>query len=77
MLSLRTKIKLPDFFKCWRKGTVKANAAFPLIMALAAIYALWTIYGAGLEPLAWGLALLVAGIPIFALVRLSNRRRSA
>ena len=60
-------------FWLWRKGAVKANAAFPLIMLLAAIYAVWTIYGAGLEPLAWGLALLVAGIPIFALVRLSKR----
>jgi basic amino acid/polyamine antiporter, APA family len=64
-------------FWLWRKGAVKANAAFPLIMALAAIYALWTIYGAGLEPLAWGLALLVAGIPIFALVRLSKRSARA
>ena len=60
-------------FQLWRKGALRANAAFPLIMALAAIYAVWTIYGAGLEPLAWGLALLVAGIPIFALVRLSKR----
>ena len=60
-------------FWLWRKNRLQANAAFPLIMALAAIYAVWTIYGAGLEPLAWGLALLVAGIPIFALVRLSKR----
>ena len=61
-------------FSLWRKGTLNTNAAFPLIMALAAIYALWTIYGAGLEPLAWGLVLLIAGIPVFALVRLSKRR---
>jgi basic amino acid/polyamine antiporter, APA family len=64
-------------FWLWRKGTLKAPAAFPLIMALAAVYALWTIYGAGLEPLAWGLALLLAGIPIFALVRLSKRSARA
>ena len=64
-------------FQLWLNGRLKTNAAFPLIMALAAIYALWTIYGAGLEPLAWGLALLVAGIPIFALVRLSKRSADA
>lgn len=64
-------------FQLWLNGRLKTNAAFPLIMALAAIYAMWTIYGAGLEPLAWGLALLVAGIPIFALVRLSKRSADA
>ena len=64
-------------FWLWRKGAVKANAAFPLIMLLAALYALWTIYGAGAEALLWGLALLVAGLPIFALVRLSKQRRNA
>ena len=60
-------------FQLWRQGTLKTNAVFPLIILLAGIYALWTIYGAGLEPLAWGLGLLVAGIPIFALVRVTNR----
>jgi basic amino acid/polyamine antiporter, APA family len=64
-------------FWLWRKGALQATAAFPLIMTLAAAYALWTIYGAGWEPLGWGLALLVAGIPIFALVRVSKRRHSA
>ncbi len=64
-------------FWLWRKGELKAGATFPLIMALAAIYAIWTIYGAGLEPLAWGLVLLIAGIPIFALVRLSKQRANA
>ncbi len=64
-------------FWLWRKGALQANAAFPMIMALAAVYAVWTIYGAGLEALAWGLALLIAGIPIFALVRVSKRRHSA
>jgi basic amino acid/polyamine antiporter, APA family len=64
-------------FRLWRKGKLQAGATFPLIMALAATYALWTIYGAGWEALGWGLALLVAGIPIFALVRVSKRRHSA
>lgn len=60
-----------------RRGALSASRSFPAIMALAAIYALWTIYGAGWEALGWGLALLVAGIPIFALVRLSKRSQTA
>lgn len=64
-------------FWLWRKGALKAHATFPIVMALAALYALWTIYGAGWEALLWGLALLVAGLPIFALVRLSKRRDNA
>lgn len=64
-------------FQLWRKGALQAPPIFPLIMVLAALYALWTIYGAGWEALGWGLALLIAGLPIFALVRLSKQRRSA
>jgi basic amino acid/polyamine antiporter, APA family len=54
-------------------GRLKVGGGFLIILSLAAIYSLWTIYGAGLEPLAWGLALLMAGLPIFALMRLSKR----
>jgi basic amino acid/polyamine antiporter, APA family len=64
-------------FRLHRRGALTASRYFPAIMALAAIYALWTIYGAGWEALAWGLALLIAGIPIFALVRLSKRSQTA
>ena len=64
-------------FQLRRKGALRTSTAFPVIMALAAVYAVWTIYGAGLEPLVWGLLLLAAGIPIFALVRLSKRRLDA
>jgi basic amino acid/polyamine antiporter, APA family len=56
-----------------RNGALTATGRFTLIMALAALYSLWAIYGAGLEALGWGLALLLAGIPVFWLVRLSKR----
>jgi APA family basic amino acid/polyamine antiporter len=36
---------------------------------LALIYSVWTVYGAGTEALLWGLLLLIAGIPIYAVVR--------
>ncbi|MCH8686541.1 amino acid permease [Pedomonas mirosovicensis] len=40
---------------------------------LAALYALWTIYGAGKETVAWGVALLLAGLPCYALMRRPKR----
>lgn len=52
-----------------RKGRMENSAGFSLILTLAGLYSLWTIYGAGAEALGWGLALLVAGIPVFALMR--------
>ncbi len=64
-------------FWLYRKGQLHASGSFPLVMALAALYALWTIYGAGAEALLWGMALLVAGVPIFLLVRLSKQKQSA
>jgi APA family basic amino acid/polyamine antiporter len=56
-----------------RSGALVASGGFTLILALAAAYSLWAIYGAGWEALLWGLALLLAGIPVFWLLRLSKR----
>ncbi len=52
-------------------GQIKASAGFTAIVILAAIYSLWTIYGAGTEALIWGIALLAAGVPIYLLMRRS------
>jgi APA family basic amino acid/polyamine antiporter len=41
------------------------------IAFVASIYALWTLYGAGQEPLQWGALLLIVGIPIYFLMRLN------
>jgi basic amino acid/polyamine antiporter, APA family len=60
-----------------RKGLLVSSSGFQVIMALAALYSIWAIYGAGWEALGWGLALLLAGIPVFWLVRLSKRRMHA
>ena len=42
------------------------------VVALASIYALWTLYGAGPEPIAWGALLLIIGIPVYFGMRLSS-----
>jgi len=50
-------------------------AASPLLLAAATaavLYAIWTIYGAGGEAVAWGTALLFAGLPVYAFTRWQN-----
>jgi basic amino acid/polyamine antiporter, APA family len=55
-------------------GQIKPSAGFAAIVILAAIYSLWTIYGAGTEALLWGIALLAAGVPIY--IVMSSRSKS-
>lgn len=58
------------------KGVMPVTRGFAVILALAAIYSLWTIYGAGWEALGWGAVLLVAGLPVYALMKIANGRGS-
>ncbi len=39
-----------------------------IIAFLALLYSLWALWGIGLETILWGLALLLAGIPVFLLL---------
>jgi APA family basic amino acid/polyamine antiporter len=57
-----------------RKGQMQASIGFSFILVAAALYSLWTIYGAGWEALGWGLALLLAGIPVYGLMKLAQAR---
>jgi APA family basic amino acid/polyamine antiporter len=38
---------------------------------VASLYSLWTLYGAGQEPIQWGALLLIVGIPVYFLMRLN------
>jgi APA family basic amino acid/polyamine antiporter len=51
-----------------RHGRVHLSAAAGLIAALAFLYSLWAIAGAGMETVYWGFLLLVAGLPVYVLV---------
>ncbi len=55
-------------------GRLQSSGLLPVAAALAAIYALWAIIGAGTEAIIWGLALLAAGVPIFFLARRDRRK---
>ena len=58
------------------KGVMPATKGFKMILSLAAIYSIWTIYGAGWEALGWGGALLILGLPVYWLVVVGNARGS-
>lgn len=84
ILLLSTTASLIMFLACalaalalQRRGVLKASPVFAVIALAAVIYAIWTIYGAGGEAVAWGVALLAAGAPVYFFVRRRNGRETA
>lgn len=55
--------------KLKRDGRLASTGILMGVAAAAAVYALWTIYGAGAEAVGWGVVLLAAGYPVFRLAR--------
>ncbi len=55
-----------------RKGVASSSSALTVVAIVAALYAMWTIYGAGGEAVKWGFALLLAGAPVYLFVRWRN-----
>ena len=53
-------------------GTLLAAAA-----TLGGIYAVWTLWGAGAEAVCWGVALLLSGVPVYLIMRRSDRSSPA
>ncbi len=79
LIILTTAIVLVMYFGCaiaafrlMTKGQLPGKAGFKAILLLAALYSCWTIYGAGAEALIWGVALLLAGFPVFWLLKLAR-----
>jgi APA family basic amino acid/polyamine antiporter len=79
LILLTTAIVLVMYFGCaaaafrlMTKGQLPGKAGFKVILLLAALYSCWTIYGAGAEALIWGVVLLLAGFPVFWLLKLAR-----
>ena len=79
LIILTTAIVLVMYFGCaiaafrlMTTGQLPGKAGFKIILLLAALYSCWTIYGAGAEALIWGVALLLAGFPVFWLLKLAR-----
>ena len=51
------------------KGLMPRSRALSLVAAIAALYSVWTLWGAGYEATGWGAALLAAGIPVYYVMR--------
>jgi APA family basic amino acid/polyamine antiporter len=53
---------------CWN-GTLgtagRQLSAFLLVAMLATLYATWTLFGAGMEPLLWSVGLYAVGLPVY------------
>lgn len=49
------------------------SATLAVLAALAALYSIWTLYGAGYEAIGWGAALILAGAPVYGLMRRASR----
>ena len=80
LIILTTAIVLVMYFGCaaaaarlMMTGELKRSAGFTVILILAALYSCWTIYGAGWEALGWGVALLIAGLPVYWLMMIARR----
>ncbi|MEP7350638.1 MAG: amino acid permease [Sphingorhabdus sp.] len=84
LIILTTAIVLVMYFGCVAaavrligKGVMPVTTGFAAILLLAAIYSLWTIYGAGWEALGWGAVLLVAGLPVYGLMVIDGGSKAA
>ena len=51
----------------------KSLGVLSTIAILGAIYSIWTIFGAGLEAIYWGIGLLVAGVPVYVVMKKLRR----
>ena len=60
--------------KLMRGGKLEPSRALIPVAIAAALYSLWAIVGAGLQAAAWGLVLLLAGVPVYLLMERSRRR---
>ncbi len=57
-----------------KKVSRRSQTSGVILGSLAFAYALWAIYGAGDRAVFWGFLLLLAGIPLYVLMRSKNRK---
>lgn len=48
-------------------GRLAGGPGFRSVVAVAFVYSVWTVFGAGPEAAGWGAALVLAGLPLYAL----------
>ena len=58
----------------WVQG--RQLGALLVVAMLAALYSLWTLYGAGAEAFWWSIALFAAGVPVYFAMKWQRRREA-
>ncbi len=58
-------------------GRLGASLGFRVVVLVALVYSVWTVFGAGLEAAGWGAALVLAGLPLYALLVKSRPAQQA
>ncbi|HTU09363.1 MAG TPA: amino acid permease [Allosphingosinicella sp.] len=58
-------------------GGIPASRAFVAVALLGLVYALWALYGAGIEASLWSLGMTLVGLPLYLLMRWANRSSRA
>jgi APA family basic amino acid/polyamine antiporter len=51
----------------------RIGAGFAIVAALAFVYSLWAMAGAGQQTVYWGFLLMIAGLPVYVIVRSTGR----
>ena len=81
LILMTTAITLVMYFasalsaiKLMSTGAIRRSAGFGLIVGIALLYSLWTVFGAGLEAVGWGAALLIGGVPLYWWARRGDSR---
>lgn len=57
-----------------RPNSRRSGRRWLVVATLALLYSLWALAGTGREALVWGLALVLAGVPVYFVSRISARR---
>jgi basic amino acid/polyamine antiporter, APA family len=52
-----------------RVGRIDRSTTLSAAAVAGALYSVWAIYGAGREPVIWGVGLLLSGVPVYLLMR--------
>ncbi len=53
----------------WRMRSTASGIARRLVAVVALVFALWALWGTGIESLSWGAVLILAGVPLYLWLR--------
>ena len=63
--------------KLMRSGEMPRSKPLAILAIVGAVYAIWTLFGAGMEATAWGAVLLASGVPVYLLMARNRRGQPA